>query len=125
MLSSSSYAGWGPWDSAEEKYHGEELVTSLPKMAGLSIVRFYQIFVSPHLRDVKCNFTPSCSNYAYQSIDRYGGLIGSVMTFERLSRDHPWAWNEKYKLKNKRLFDPPSQNFILNKKHLQNEKPVL
>lgn len=121
FLSTSSLAEWGPWGNEEKKYRDQdEFVTSLPKMAGLSIVKFYQIFISPHLRDVKCNFTPSCSNYAYQSIDRWGGLLGSVMTFERLSRDHPFAWEEKYKVKDKRLYDPPEQNYLFNKKDLQN-----
>ena len=105
------YAEWGSWDKPETNSNKqEELSTSTPKIIGLSVIRFYQIFISPLLREHKCNFTPSCSRYGYQAIEEYGSIKGTIMTFERISRCHPWAWKEKYEVKDRRLYDPPANN---------------
>lgn len=64
------------------------------------LIRIYQKVISPHQGDV-CNFTPSCSNYAYEAIKRHG-LRGVLMTFDRLERCNYFAWHYKgkyYKVK--------------------------
>lgn len=33
-----------------------------------------------------CTFTPSCSEYALQAINKKGIIVGSLMTFDRLTR---------------------------------------
>lgn len=33
-----------------------------------------------------CTFTPSCSEYALQAINKKGVVLGSLMTFDRLTR---------------------------------------
>lgn len=38
-----------------------------------------------------CRFTPSCSAYATQAIQKHGVCYGSYLTFCRLLRCHPWA----------------------------------
>ncbi len=110
-------AEWGPWNESEPEVQStEELETSVPKIATLSVIRFYQVFISPLLGKGKCNFTPSCSRYGYKAIKDYGALQGTIMAFERISRDHPWVRKEKYKIKNRLRYDPPSQNnWLLNK----------
>jgi hypothetical protein len=37
-----------------------------------------------------CRFTPSCSNYAWQSVQRFGALKGTWLTLKRLLRCHPF-----------------------------------
>ena len=37
-----------------------------------------------------CRFTPTCSEYAYQAIDKYGILKGSWLGLKRLVRCHPF-----------------------------------
>jgi putative membrane protein insertion efficiency factor len=37
-----------------------------------------------------CRFSPTCSEYARQAIDRYGAVRGSWLAFKRLMRCHPW-----------------------------------
>ncbi|MFH1487163.1 MAG: membrane protein insertion efficiency factor YidD [Chloroflexota bacterium] len=36
-----------------------------------------------------CRFVPSCSQYAYECIERYGPAKGSWMAVKRLARCHP------------------------------------
>jgi len=42
------------------------------------------------LSDAACRFHPSCSEYAYQAIKRYGIIWGSWLAFKRIIRCHPW-----------------------------------
>lgn len=37
-----------------------------------------------------CRFYPSCSEYSYQAIDRFGIMRGIPLSFKRIIRCHPW-----------------------------------
>jgi len=63
-------------------------VTALPQRALVSLVRGYQIAVSPWLGPA-CRFEPSCSHYAVEAIERHGAGRGSWLAVKRLSRCHP------------------------------------
>ncbi len=111
FLLTPACASWSPWEEEEKAVNKkEEIITSVPEISALALIRFYQGYISPLLRKDKCNFTPSCSNYSVQAIKEFGAAKGGIMTFERLLRDHPWAWEESYKVKSRRLYDPPSRN---------------
>ncbi|UCC24167.1 MAG: membrane protein insertion efficiency factor YidD [Gemmatimonadales bacterium] len=56
-------------------------------MAG---VRFYRTFISP-LTPPSCRYTPTCSAYALEALERHGALRGSWMAFRRILRCHPWG----------------------------------
>ena len=56
----------------------------------LGFVRCYQVFLGPFLGGA-CKFYPSCSNYAYQAIERHGARRGIVMAIERLGRCRPFT----------------------------------
>ncbi|NOZ30275.1 MAG: membrane protein insertion efficiency factor YidD [Chloroflexi bacterium] len=58
------------------------------KRAILSLIRFYQRVISPALPP-SCRFTPTCSQYTYEAIERYGVLRGGWLGLKRLSRCHP------------------------------------
>jgi putative membrane protein insertion efficiency factor len=55
----------------------------------LRLIRFYQRFISPALPP-SCRFTPTCSQYSYEAIQRYGLLRGGWLGFKRLLRCHPF-----------------------------------
>ena len=59
------------------------------KVLTLFVIRMYQKLVSP-LTGSNCRFHPTCSSYAYGSIDRYGFARGVVLTMRRIARWHPW-----------------------------------
>jgi putative membrane protein insertion efficiency factor len=56
----------------------------------LALVRFYQRRISP-LTPPSCIYSPSCSEYTYQAIAKYGVLRGVAMGTERLMRCHPFS----------------------------------
>jgi uncharacterized protein len=55
----------------------------------LALLSFYRRYVSPALPP-SCRFTPSCSQYTYEAIERFGAARGSWMGLKRLSRCHPF-----------------------------------
>ena len=59
------------------------------KRLALALIRMYQRAISPSLPP-SCRFIPSCSEYAYGAISRYGLLRGGWMAVGRLSRCHPF-----------------------------------
>jgi putative membrane protein insertion efficiency factor len=50
----------------------------------------YQRLVSPLLGQ-RCRFAPSCSDYAKESIHRFGALYGSWLAIRRLLRCQPFC----------------------------------
>jgi uncharacterized protein len=56
----------------------------------LALIRFYQRFISP-LTPPSCIYTPTCSQYGYEAIARYGFFKGGWLTARRIARCHPWA----------------------------------
>ena len=54
------------------------------------IVRGYQTGVSPFL-PASCRYTPTCSAYAVEALQRHGALRGAWLTLRRLARCHPWG----------------------------------
>jgi len=62
----------------------------------LGLIRFYQKIISPLLK-ATCRFRPTCSQYTYEAIERYGLWRGVVLGLKRILRCHPF---------NKRGFDP-------------------
>ena len=55
----------------------------------LKAIRFYQRHMSPHLPP-RCIFIPTCSQYAYEAIEKYGILKGGRLALRRLLRCHPF-----------------------------------
>lgn len=54
----------------------------------LAILRIYRLLFSPFTRGA-CRYTPSCSEYAHQAIERHGVARGLTLALRRLLRCHP------------------------------------
>lgn len=65
----------------------------------LVAIRFYKktevfhlpLFRTLFLTDRICRFEPTCSEYTYQAIEKYGVVKGSVLGLKRIIRCHPWG----------------------------------
>jgi putative membrane protein insertion efficiency factor len=55
----------------------------------LWLIKFYQKVISPAFPP-SCRFTPTCSHYTYEAIERYGLVHGGWLGLKRISRCHPW-----------------------------------
>ena len=64
----------------------------------LKLIRIYQKtsffhgFVARQLflTDKVCRFSPTCSAYTYQAVEKYGSFKGLFLGLKRIIRCHPW-----------------------------------
>lgn len=56
----------------------------------IAIVRFYRGAISPHFRPC-CRYTPTCSQYAIEAIQKYGALKGFLLACWRILRCNPFC----------------------------------
>jgi len=59
------------------------------KHLALLFIRLYQNTISKALPP-SCRFTPSCSHYGYEAIEKYGFMKGGWIAVRRISRCHPF-----------------------------------
>lgn len=55
-----------------------------------SLIRGYQAFVSPFLPSA-CRYTPTCSAYALEAVEKHGPLKGSFLALKRVLRCNPFS----------------------------------
>lgn len=55
------------------------------------MIRGYQIFLSPLKVRTHCIYTPTCSQYAIEALQKYGVVKGLWLSVRRILRCHPWA----------------------------------
>lgn len=53
-------------------------------------IGFYRTAISPYT-PASCRYTPTCSAYAAEAIQKHGSLKGSWLAFRRLLRCHPFG----------------------------------
>jgi len=63
----------------------------------LKLIRLYQKtlsrdtgWLSPLFSERTCRFHPTCSEYSYQAIEKFGILKGGILGIKRILRCHPW-----------------------------------
>jgi len=56
----------------------------------IAIVRFYQRAISP-LIGSNCRFSPTCSQYMIEAIEKYGAVRGVWKGAKRICRCHPFS----------------------------------
>ena len=55
----------------------------------LFLIRLYRRYISPMLGP-HCRYTPTCSQYAIEAIEKYGPLKGGWLALKRIARCHPF-----------------------------------
>lgn len=60
------------------------------KTLALAALRFYKTRVSPNL-PAACRYTPTCSEYAIEAIERYGVLKGGWLATRRVVSCNPFS----------------------------------
>ncbi len=70
----------------------------LPRVVALKFIRVYQQTLSfdhgmlrVFFPDGYCKYHPTCSNYAYQAVAKYGVIKGGLMSLWRVLRCNPFS----------------------------------
>ena len=66
---------------------------NLKKIIGYPIifmVKIYQYLISP-IFPATCRFTPTCSNYMIEAIEKRGVIIGLYLGIKRIFSCNPWG----------------------------------
>ena len=63
-----------------------DFIKSPLKYSLASAVKFYQYAISPVIGS-RCSMYPSCSHYSVLALKKHGGLLGFVMTTDRLMHE--------------------------------------
>jgi len=58
------------------------------KKLALGLIRLYQLTIS-RARPSSCRFFPTCSQYTYEAIERFGFFRGVCLGIKRLARCQP------------------------------------
>lgn len=54
------------------------------------LIRIYQYAISPFTPS-SCRFSPTCSSYSVEAIQKHGPLKGFWLSLKRISKCHPWG----------------------------------
>jgi len=54
------------------------------------LIRIYQYTLSPFIGR-SCRYTPTCSSYSVEAINKYGPLKGGRMAIKRILSCNPWG----------------------------------
>ncbi len=54
------------------------------------LIKFYKSAISPYLPPA-CRYTPTCSVYSLEAIQKYGPFKGGWMAFKRILSCNPWG----------------------------------
>lgn len=82
-------------------------LNNLLKKILISLVRFYQVFLTFFLKSNHCRFQPTCSNYMIDAINQKGIIFGVLSGIWRILRCNPFNKNPG--------FDPVCKNKLKSK----------
>jgi putative membrane protein insertion efficiency factor len=64
-------------------------IIRLPGKLLIGVVRMYQVCISPLLGS-NCRYTPTCSAYFIEAVNKYGAIRGGFKGVCRICRCHPF-----------------------------------
>ena len=65
------------------------MINSLIKHFFILLIKLYKALLSGFLPDT-CRFTPSCSGFAIDALERHGIIGGGWLALKRISKCHPF-----------------------------------
>lgn len=71
-------------------------IEKILKKTLIYLVRFYQIFFSYLLRGYECRFTPTCSSYMIEAVEKKGLIKGSLLGVWRILNCHPFSKKDRH-----------------------------
>lgn len=57
----------------------------------IGAIHMYRKYLSPLKMRTHCIYTPTCSQYALEAIEKYGPFKGMYLSCKRILRCHPFA----------------------------------
>jgi putative component of membrane protein insertase Oxa1/YidC/SpoIIIJ protein YidD len=96
---------WTPWDYSNIQFTSikETITVSSTNPFSISLSLWNELSTQD---GPGCPFRPSCSGYMVTAIHKYGPVSGWVMGVDRLMRDHKWADDDNYPMRNDYFYDP-------------------
>lgn len=55
------------------------------------LIRLYRVYISPLKGGPVCKYTPTCSEYAIEALEKHGFVKGSLLTIWRILRCNPFS----------------------------------
>lgn len=56
----------------------------------IGLIKLYQVTLSPYIGRA-CRYTPTCSNYGIEAIQKHGPFKGFWLTLKRVLSCNPWG----------------------------------
>ena len=56
----------------------------------IGLIKLYQVTLSPYIGRA-CRYTPTCSNYGIEAIQKHGTFKGFWLTLKRVLSCNPWG----------------------------------
>ena len=56
----------------------------------IGLIKLYQVTLSPYIGRA-CRYTPTCSNYGIEAIQKHGPFKGTWLTVKRVLSCNPWG----------------------------------
>jgi uncharacterized protein len=53
------------------------------------LIKLYRYIISPYMAP-SCRFSPTCSQFSIEAIERFGIIHGIWLAMRRIGRCHPW-----------------------------------
>ena len=63
---------------------------SIVSLPFISLIKLYQLIISPWLGS-QCRYTPTCSQYGIEALQKHGPIKGLWLTIKRIARCNPWG----------------------------------
>lgn len=79
-----------PEKAVKHRHRKSRTVYNGPQGGAYFLIRFFQVVISPQ-DGPHCRFSPTCSAYGRQAVERFGSLLGPMLAGDRLIRCNPFS----------------------------------